>query len=671
MDPQTGEVETTLPLDREAMSAYTITVGAIDSGSPPETGTTVVRVLVEDVNDNAPRFEADAVGLVAENEPPGTSIMMLSATDADLAPNGAPFKYRLVGGRHRGLVSLDSASGLLRTAETIDREVTDRLDLIVEVEDSGSPPQRAQHPVTVTVLDQNDSPSTPRAMHLLVFSPPATPPSSDADDTPLGVVADVRPDDPDATGDYRCKLVSGPTRNVPLSIARACQLHAARSARPGAYSLSVVGNDGVHADVTNAVTVEIQALDNDTIDGTVTVRVDNITASAFLAGHYKAFVNAVRAALPQDDHLAVLAYSVQERDQGVEVAVAARGARGYHSKSTVQQALQRRQDTLTKLLHGRALTLGYSPCQRASCHSGSVCSDSLRIAAPALPLRVAASPSLVLSAPALQRDVQCRCADGFTGARCDRRQDPCAPNPCRAGAACRRQGAGDYTCVCPAHAEGRHCERERGDACGDNPCRNGGSCRPSPDGGSFFCLCRPGFRGNQCEAVADSCRPNPCLHGGACVALKPGYRCTCPDGRYGRHCERSAFGFRELSYAAFPSLDASTNDVSVVFATTKPDALLVYNFGAQTGGRSDFVALELVAGRAVFSFGGARTAISSLAVADPSSSLADGAWHKVTATRNGRVVSLSVAPCTDNGETCSECRPDDDSCYATDVGITG
>ncbi|XP_034242049.1 cadherin-related tumor suppressor [Thrips palmi] len=671
VDPQTGEVETTLPLDREAMSAYTITVGAIDSGSPPETGTTVVRVLVEDVNDNAPRFETDAVGLVAENEPPGTSIMMLSATDADLPPNGAPFKYRLVGGRHRGLVTLDSATGLLRTAETIDREVTDRLDLVVEVEDSGNPPQRAQHPVTVTVLDQNDSPSTPRAMHLLVFAPPATPPSSDADDTPLGVVADVRPDDPDATGDYRCKLVSGPTRNVPLSIARACQLHAARSARPGAYSLSVVGNDGVHADVTNAVTVEIQALDNDTIDGTVTVRVDNITAPAFLAGHYKAFVDAVRAALPQDDHLAVLAYSVQERDQGVEVAVAARGARGYHSKAAVQQALQRRQDALTKLLRGRALTLGYSPCQRAACHAGSVCADSLRIASPALPLRVTDSASLVLSAPALQRDVQCRCADGFTGARCDRRQDPCAPNPCRAGGACRRQGAADYTCVCPAHAEGRHCERERGDACGDNPCRNGGSCRPSPDGGSFFCLCRPGFRGNECEAVADSCRPNPCLHGGACVALKPGYRCTCPDGRYGRHCERSAFGFRELSYAAFPSLDASTNDISVVFATTKPDALLVYNFGAQTGGRSDFVALELVSGRAVFSFGGARTAISSLSVAEPSASLADGAWHKVTATRNGRVVSLSVAPCTDNGETCSECRPDDDSCYAADLGNTG
>lgn len=119
----------------------------------------------------------------------------------------------------------------------------------------------------------------------------------------------------------------------------------------------------------------------------------------------------------------------------------------------------------------------------------------------------------------------------------------------------------------------------------------------------------------------------------------------------------------------FPSLDGGTNDISVVFATTKLDALLVYNFGAQTGGRSDFVALELVAGCAVFSYGGARTAITSVRV--DSDSLADGEWHKVTATRNGRVVSLSVASCTEHGDVCKDCRPGDASCYADEIGPAG
>ncbi|RZF32445.1 hypothetical protein LSTR_LSTR014859 [Laodelphax striatellus] len=264
------------------------------------------------------------------------------------------------------------------------------------------------------------------------------------------------------------------------------------------------------------------------------------------------------------------------------------------------------------------------------------------------------------------------CIDGFTGKKCERRQDPCSPNPCRAGGSCRRQGY-DFQCICPPAREGRLCESEKGDACDGNPCRNGGSCRESPDGSSFFCLCRPGYRGNHCETIADSCRPNPCLNGGLCVSLKPGYRCSCTDSRHGRHCEKSTFGFKELSYMTFPPLDASTNDISMIFATTKPDALLVYNFGAQTGGRSDFVAIELVNGKAVFSYGGARTAITSVTVGGNTEdqSLANGEWHKITATRNGRVISLSVALCTENGDVCQECRPGDKQCYADDMGPAG
>lgn len=89
----------------------------------------------------------------------------------------------------------------------------------------------------------------------------------------------------------------------------------------------------------------------------------------------------------------------------------------------------------------------------------------------------------------------------------------------------------------------------------------------------------------------------------------------------------------------------------------------------QSGGRSDFVAMEVVDGKAVFSYGGARTAITSIVVGGES--LSNGRWHKVTATRNGRVMSLSVSKCTDNGDVCEECRPGDTTCYSDEVGPTG
>lgn len=121
---------------------------------------------------------------------------------------------------------------------------------------------------------------------------------------------------------------------------------------------------------------------------------------------------------------------------------------------------------------------------------------------------------------------------------------------------------------------------------------------------------------------------------------------------------------------AFPALDSNTNDITMVFATTKPDALLLYNYAPQTGGRSDFVVLELVNGRVVFSYGGARSAITSITI-KTEHSVSDGEWRKVTATRNGRVVSLSVSTCREHGDICDDCRPGDGTCYADDVGPTG
>lgn len=121
----------------------------------------------------------------------------------------------------------------------------------------------------------------------------------------------------------------------------------------------------------------------------------------------------------------------------------------------------------------------------------------------------------------------------------------------------------------------------------------------------------------------------------------------------------------------FPALDASTNDITIIFATTKPDALLLYNYGAQTSGRSDFIAIEIMGGKPVFSFGGARTSITSVSITNPSKNLTDGNWYKLTATRNGRVISLSITTCTDHGDVCTDCEPGDDSCYRDDTGQAG
>merc|ERR1712209_181994 len=131
-----------------------------------------------------------------------------------------------------------------------------------------------------------------------------------------------------------------------------------------------------------------------------------------------------------------------------------------------------------------------------------------------------------------------------------------------------------------------------------NPCEN-----PNP------------FQGGVCQIAVDPCQPNPCQNGGECLSKKPNYQCKCPDNYYGTNCEKSTFGFGELSFMTFPPLDPNTNDISITFSTTKPDSLLIYNFGDHdSGGRSDFISIELVQGQAVFSFGGRSTAVKSITV---------------------------------------------------------
>ncbi|XP_038627397.1 protocadherin gamma-B7-like [Tachyglossus aculeatus] len=155
-------------LDREQTAEYNITVTATDRGKPPLTTSKTISLFIADVNDNPPVFpHATYEAYVPENNRPGASIYRVSASDRDLDDN-ARISYSLLDSSESELplsssVSINSHSGDIYAQRSFDYEQFRAFELLVQAQDSGSPPLRANVTVRVFIVDQNDN--APRILY--------------------------------------------------------------------------------------------------------------------------------------------------------------------------------------------------------------------------------------------------------------------------------------------------------------------------------------------------------------------------------------------------------------------------------------------------------------------------------------------------------------------------
>ena len=148
-----GQITTTRPFDREALNERVFQVRAIDLGTPPLKDLVTVRVLIFDVNDNAPVFSFIPQNVtVAENGAEVSDVVTVFAVDADTGANGE-VSYSL---EDASTFSIDS-QGVIRTKKVLDRETRAEYKLVVLATDGGTPPQRTNATVTVLVGDLNDN----------------------------------------------------------------------------------------------------------------------------------------------------------------------------------------------------------------------------------------------------------------------------------------------------------------------------------------------------------------------------------------------------------------------------------------------------------------------------------------------------------------------------------
>jgi len=209
------------------------------------------------------------------------------------------------------------------------------------------------------------------------------------------------------------------------------------------------------------------------------------------------------------------------------------------------------------------------------------------------------------------QEPKCRCAEGFTGSMCEKEVFKCKYNPCFNGGRCVGQITDtEFVCECPLEYKGNFCEVPALESCHDKlfgqtvahpddtkqflVCLQGGRYQLSPcpkglvfnthlsrcdysteketnldanvcqtdqpclnDGVCFFpafnstddyfCECKQGFAGKNCESNIDDCQrgQTQCGDDNICVDLINSFMCLCENNKfYGSDCsEKSKYPF--------------------------------------------------------------------------------------------------------------------------------
>ncbi|NXU10381.1 PCD23 protein, partial [Pardalotus punctatus] len=159
IDSVMGSIVTTKALDQETKSQYTFRAVARDCSTHFPRSTTVMTILVQDVNDNVPKFEQGCYkASVWEGQSPKTDIIQVFATDLDSGLNGET-EYSILSGNENATFLIDSTRGILATNTGLDYEnISSYRFLVLLASDRGIPSLNSTATVLITVLDVNDNP---------------------------------------------------------------------------------------------------------------------------------------------------------------------------------------------------------------------------------------------------------------------------------------------------------------------------------------------------------------------------------------------------------------------------------------------------------------------------------------------------------------------------------
>ena len=145
IDPNMGHIVTATILDREESAVYHLIAVAANRGSPQVKTTINVTVHINDENDNPPHmiFPTDTNNTVQvpTRMSIGYHVVQIEATDPDENINGE-LKFAISSGNEDGIFAIDSQTGAISAAASIEKGNGRKQTIILKVMDEGEPERR-------------------------------------------------------------------------------------------------------------------------------------------------------------------------------------------------------------------------------------------------------------------------------------------------------------------------------------------------------------------------------------------------------------------------------------------------------------------------------------------------------------------------------------------------
>ena len=253
IDSQSGDIFTTMPLDREVVSAYRFTVTA--SNTPNHTASATVTVAVMDVNDVVPRFTNTPYDFeLSESVSPVRLLGTVLAADDDEGTNGMVVEYRME--PRDSVLEVIGSTGTIRLVQALDRETTDFYNFTVFAVDGGDPSLTGSISLTLTVADVNDN-------HPIFTTTNVTVTLSDAD-PPGTLVTSLPASDADIGDNANITYSISSAELVPFSVdsvGNVVTSEALVAAQIVPYSFTVVASDSGTPSLSSSVSVLVYVTD--------------------------------------------------------------------------------------------------------------------------------------------------------------------------------------------------------------------------------------------------------------------------------------------------------------------------------------------------------------------------------------------------------------------------